>query len=157
MTLLLTLFIMVLLPIILAIAGYTTASMFVIGVDIITLIARYNRSNTLFWTLLVAYALGFTGTKLVYDNFHEKKQSQQSLNQAYPTQGLLAMDNAFVCIDENVSYTTTETTSNPVSQANTPGYIEDCHTLSYVPGVTQGLYLHILPNPPNNSISYDTS
>lgn len=131
--------------------------MFILGILIILGIARYNQSNKLFWTLFVAYTLGFAGTKLVYDNFHEKKQSQQSLNQAYPTQGLLAMDNAFVCIDENVSYTTTETTSNPVSQANTPGYIEDCHTLSYVPGVTQGLYLHILPNPPNNSISYDTS
>lgn len=131
--------------------------MFILGVLIILSIARYNQSNKLFWTLLVAYILGFTGTKLVYDNFHEKKQSQQSLNQAYPTQGLLTMNNAFVRIDENISYTTTETTSNPVGQANTPGYIEDCHTLSYVPGVTQGLYLHILPNPPNNPILYDTS
>lgn len=131
--------------------------MFIVGILLILGIAKYNKSNKLFWTLFTAYTLGFAGMKLVYDSFSEKAGSEQSLNQAYPTQGLLAMDNAFVCIDENVSYTTTETTSNPVSQANTPGYIEDCHTLSYVPGVTQGLYLHILPNPPNNSILYDTS
>ena len=134
-----------------------TLLMFFLGILIILGIARYNESNKLFWTLFTAYTLGFAGTKLVYDSFHEKEQSQQSLNQAYPTQGLLAMDNAFVCIADNISYTTTETTSNPVSQANTPGYIEDCHTLSYVPGVTQGLYLHILPNPPNSTFPYDTS
>ena len=131
--------------------------MFILGILIILGIARYNQSNKLFWTLFVAYTLGFAGTKLVYDNFHEKKQSQQSLNQAYPTQALMAVDNAFACFIDNTSYTTTETTSKPVGQAFTPDYIEDCDTLSYVPGVTQGLYLHILPNPPNNSISYDTS
>ena len=131
--------------------------MFILGILIILGIARYNESNKLFWTLFTAYTLGFAVTKLVYDNFNKNEQSQQSLNQAYPTQGLLAMDNAFICIDENVSYTTTETTSNPVGQVNMPDYIEDCSTLSYVPGVTQGLYLHILPNPPNNTIPYDTS
>ena len=131
--------------------------MFILGILIILGIARYNESNKLFWTLFVAYILGFAGTKLIFDCFGEKEQSQQSLNQAYPTQGLLAMDNAFVCIDDNISYTTTETTSNPVGQASTPDYVETCHTTSYVHGVTHGLYLHVLPNPPTSTFPYDTS
>ena len=126
-----------------------TLLMFILGILIILGIARYNQSNKLFWTLFVAYTLGFAGTKLVYDNFHEKKQSQQSLNQAYPTQGLLAMDNAFVCIDDAIGYTTSKTMSNPVGQVNTPDYIESILTLSDVSGATQGLYLHMLANPPN--------
>ena len=134
-----------------------TLFMFLLGILIILGIARYNESNKLFWTLFTAYTLGFAVTKLVYDNFNKNEQSQQSLNQAYPTQGLLAMGNTFMCFTDNISYTTTETTSNPVGQVNMPDYIEDCSTLSYVPGVTQGLYLHILPNPPNNIIPYDTS
>ena len=134
-----------------------TLLMFILGCLIIFGIARYNASNKLFWTLFVAYTLGFAGTKLIFDCFGEKEQSQQSLNQAYPTQALMAVDNAFACFIDNTSYTTTETTSKPVGQAFTPDYIEDCHTLSYVPGVTQGLYLHILPNPPNSTFPYDTS
>lgn len=134
-----------------------TLFMFCLGILLILLIARYNESNKLFWTLFTAYILGFAGTKLVYDSFHNKEQSQQSLSQAYPTQGLLAMDNAFVCIDNTIGYTTAKTTSKPVGQVNMPDYIENCSTLSYVPGVTQGLYLHILPNPPNGEFLYDTS
>ena len=112
--------------------------MFIVGILLILGIAKYNKSNKLFWTLFTAYTLGFAGMKLV-------------------TQGLLAMDNAFVCIGDDISYTTTKTKSNPVGQASTPDYVETCHTTSYVHGVTHGLYLHVLPNPPTSTFPYDTS
>lgn len=134
-----------------------TLFMFIAGLLLILGIARYNQSNKLFWTLFVAYTLGFAGTKLVYDSFHEKEHSEQSLNQAYPTQGLLAMDNAFVCIGDDISYTTTKTMSNPVGQANTPDYVENCPSMSCVHGVTHGLYLHMLANPPNSVEIVDDS
>lgn len=134
-----------------------TLFMFIVGILLILGIAKYNKSNKLFWTLFTAYTLGFAGMKLVYDSFSEKAGSEQSLNQAYPTQGLLAMDNAFVCIGDDISYTTTKTKSNPVGQVNTPDYVETCHTTSYVHGVTHGLYLHVLPNPPTSAFPYDTS
>ena len=54
--------------------------MFVIGVLIILGIAKYNKSNKLFWTLFTAYTLGFAGMKLVYDSFSEKAGSVTGLN-----------------------------------------------------------------------------
>jgi hypothetical protein len=45
--------------------------------------------------------------------------------------------------------TPTKATSNPVSQANVPAMYNDA-TLSDVPGVTEELYIHVFPNPPNN-------
>ena len=134
-----------------------TLATYVFGVILALGIAKYNKSNKLFWILFTAITLGFAGTKMLYDTFGNKKQNEVSLNQAYPTQGLLAMDNAFVCIGDDISYTTTKTKSNPVGQANTPDYVETCHTTSYVHGVTHGLYLHVLPNPPTSTFPYDTS
>ena len=134
-----------------------TLLMFILGILLIAGIARYNNSNKLFWILFTCFTLGFTGMKVLHDTFKDKEQNETSLNQAYPTQGLLAMDNAFVCIGDDISYTTTKTKSNPVGQANTPDYVETCHTTSYVHGVTHGLYLHVLPNPPTSTFPYDTS
>lgn len=136
-----------------------TFLLFCLGILIILGIARYNESNKLFWTLFVAYTLGFAATKVVYDTIAEKGQSETSLNQAYPTQGLPAIQGAFVCIPENIDCVTlSKVTSSLVSQDYTPGNVEQYFTLSDVSGATQGLYLHILPNPPNNGdITFDTS
>lgn len=130
---------------------------FIIGMLIILGIARYNESNKLFWILFVSYVLGFAGTKMLIDAFSDKQQNEVSLNQAYPTQGLPTMDNAFVCIVDNISDATTLTSSNPVGQVNTPDYVENIPTLSYVHGVTHGLYLHMLANPPNDVEIVDDS
>lgn len=134
-----------------------TLLMFILGMLLILGIARYNKSNKLFWILFVAFTSCFAGTKLVYGAFSEKEQSETSLNQAYPTQGLTAMENAFVCIFDNMSSSTSLTTSNPVGQASTPDYVENLITLCDVPVVTYGIYLHTLANPPNGKLTYDTS
>ena len=135
-----------------------TLALFIFAVLLALGIARYNESNTLFWTLLTCFILGIACTKVVYDTFSEKEQSEQSLNQAYPTQGLLPTANAFVLFNNADSYTTdVKVTSKPVGQAITPDYIEPLFTLSNVSGATQGLTLHILPNPPNKVDLVDTS
>jgi hypothetical protein len=126
-----------------------TLATYAFGVILALCIAKYNKSNKLFWILFTAITLGFAGTKMLYDTFGNKKQNEVSLKQAYPTQGLPAMGNAFVCVTDNISDETLETTSNPVGQVNTPDYVENTLTLSYVPGVTHGIYLHMLANPPN--------
>jgi hypothetical protein len=135
-----------------------TLALFILGLLLILGIARYNESNKLFWTLSIAYILGFACTKMVYDSFSTDEQSEQSLNQAYPTQGLLPTANTFVLFNNADSYTTdVKVTSKPVGQAITPDYIEPLFTLSNVSGATQGLTLHILPNPPNKVDLVDTS
>jgi len=136
-----------------------TFLMFVLGIIIIAGIARYNQSNKLFWTLFIAFVLGFAGKKLVNDTFFsEKEQSGTSLNQAYPTQGLAVSLDSNMCLftNENCSATDVET-QNLVSQEYTPDFVEHTPTLSNVPGVTQWINLHILPNPPNDIIPHDTS
>lgn len=134
-----------------------TLFMFILGILIILGIARYNESNKLFWVLFTCFTLGFAGTKLIIDAFDDKEKNEVSLNQAYPTQGLPAMDNAFICIVNNISDATLKTMSNPVGQVNAPDYVENIPTLSYVHGVTHGLYLHMLANPPNSVEIVDDS
>lgn len=135
-----------------------TLALFIFAVLLALGIARYNESNKLFWTLLTCFILGIACTKVVYDTFSEKEQSEQSLNQAYPTQGLLPTANTFVLFNNADSYTTdVKVTSKPVGQAITPDYIEPLFTLSNVSGATQGLTLHILSNPPNKVDLVDTS
>ena len=135
-----------------------TLALFLLGLFIILGIARYNESNKLFWTLSIAYILGFACTKMVYDSFSTDEQSEKSLNQAYPTQGLTMTANTAMFFIEDVnSSTLVKETSNPVGQVSTPDYVEPLFTLSNVSGVTQGLTLHALPNPPNNVEIVDDS
>lgn len=132
--------------------------MFILGILLILGIARYNESNKLFWTLLTAYVLCFTVVKVVKGAFNEKEQSEQSLNQAYPTQGLdLASDTCMCFLADEPMKTIVKETSKPVGQVNTPDYVEELITLSDVSVVTPGQYLHTLPNPPNSVILFDTS
>ena len=135
-----------------------TLALFLLGLFIILGIARYNESNKLFWTLSIAYILGFACTKMVYDSFSTDEQSEKSLNQAYPTQGLTMTANTAMFFIEDVnSSTLVKETSNLVSKVYTPEYIERKFTLSNVSGVTQGLTIHTLPNPPNSVEVVDTS
>jgi hypothetical protein len=132
--------------------------MFVLGIAIILGIARYNESNKLFWILFTTFTLGFAGTKAIIDSFGGKGQSEKSLNQAYPTQGLdLASDTCMCFLADEPMKTNVKVTSKPVGQANTPEYVERIYTSSNVQMVTPGLYLHNLANPPNSVILYDTS
>lgn len=135
-----------------------TLALFIFAIALAIGIARYNNSNKLFWTLLTCFILGIACTKIVSDTLSEKEQSEQSLDQAYPTQGLAVTGNTFMLFTNPDNYSTdVKVTSKPVSQAFTPDYIELLNTLSYVSGVTQGLYFHALPNPPNKVELVDTS
>lgn len=136
----------------------TVALLFIAGILGIFCIAKYNSSNKVFWTLLVSYTLAFTIGTIAYKATGKKEQSQVMLNQAYPTQGLLATQGTFVCIPEYVDYTTpVKVTSSLVSQDYTPDMVEYTQTLSDVCGVTHRLYLHALPNPPNSVEIVDDS
>ena len=126
----------------------TALALFVLGLLIITGIARYNNSNKLFWTLLTCFTLGFVCTKLVHDAFSTNEKSNVITMQAQPTQALAVTSGSllYLLTDESLP-TSVKVASNPVSQANVPTSSDT--TLSDVSGVTQGLYLHALPNPPN--------
>lgn len=135
-----------------------TALVFILGLLIILGISRYNESNKLFWTLLTSFVFCFAGTKIIVETFGEKGQSEKSLNQAYPTQGLDAASDTCMCFFNDELYkANVKETSKPVGQVNMPETSERTYTLSDVPVVTPGLYLHNLPNPPNEVILYDTS
>ena len=135
-----------------------TFALFILGILLAFGIARYNKSNKLFWTLSIAYVLGFACVKMIHDSLNTDEQSEKSLNQAYPTQGLCTAGNTYMCFFNTASNTThVKETSNPVSQVITPDYVELPITLSDVSGVTQGLTLHALPNPPNSAKFVDTS
>lgn len=152
------LFLPVLLSLILALLGYTTLAIFIAGVEAIGLISRYNESNKLFWALFVSFVLGFAGTKMIVDTFDDKERSDNTLIQTSPIQGLDAASDTCLCLlaGELLS-TDVKVTSKPVGQASASEYYECGTTSSDAVGVTQGLYLHALPNPPNSVIMFDTS
>jgi hypothetical protein len=124
-----------------------TTLLFLLGIVLITLLARYNESNKLFWTLFTCYTLGFVGAKLIYDVASEKKSS--SITAVQPTQELAVTSGSLVYLlaDDSLS-TPVKVTSNPVSQANIT--VVNNTILSGVSEVIRGPYIHILPNPPNN-------
>ena len=125
-----------------------TLFLFLLGIAIIIGIARYNESNKLFWALLTCYTLCFAGAKLVIDNL-SKDESKNTFEQVQPTQGLAATSGSLMYLLADVKpLATKKATSEPVSQANVPA-AERSITLSDVSGVTEGLYLHVRPNPPN--------
>lgn len=131
---------------------------FILGILLILCIARYNESNKLFWTLLTAYTLSFTAAKMYYDIFGEKEQSEKTLKQASPTQGLAVTSDTCMCfVTDELPTTNVKVTSKPASQVSMPVYIECIPTLSDVSVVTPGQYLHNLANPPNDLGCYDTS
>jgi hypothetical protein len=128
---------------------------FILGIVLITLIARYNESNKLFWALLTCYMLGFAGVKLIHDSF-TKDEGKTTFMQVPPTQGLAASQSTFVYLIASDSMPAPKkVTSEPVSQAIVPAY-ERNFTLSNVSEVAQG-YIHILPNPPNSVAIIDDS
>lgn len=129
--------------------------LFVLGIVLITLLARYNESNKLFWTLLVCYTLGFVGTKLAFDALRTD-ESKVTVDQIQPTQGLAVTQSSllYLLADDTASASVKET-SNLVGKANET--VNDNPTLSCASGVTRGLYLHILPNPPNGVEIVDDS
>jgi uncharacterized membrane protein len=134
-----------------------TLALFLLGLLIIFVISRYNESNKLFWSLLTCYIIGFSAGVLYHKYSKENKESDVELTQAYPTQGLTVMSGTTEYLLADVmSVAFKKETSKPVSQAITPVLCELGITSS-VCGATHKQYFHILPNPPNGTILYDTS
>lgn len=125
-----------------------TLFLFVLGLVLITLLARYNESNKLFWVLFTGLMLGITAHVIVND-MSTGKESNATVMSVEPTQALAVAPTSLVylLVDEPL-LTTVKATSKPVSKA-IPMFNESSVTLSDVSGVTKGPYLHILPNPPN--------
>lgn len=93
---------------------------FISGIAIIFGIARYNESNKLFWGLLLAFILGFTGAKIVLDAHNSDEQSNDYSVQMYSTQVPVSS------VSTAMYYTTREdedgnvvTAHNPVGQGIT--------------------------------------
>lgn len=128
-----------------------TLFLFILGILIALGIARYNESHKLFWTLLVAYTLGFAVTKIVHSTFFEKEQSENVPNQECPTQGLATALDINMCLLTNVCCSAPDVETQKLVSQDTPDFIDRTFTLSNVPGVTQWINLHVLPNPPNTS------
>jgi len=125
-----------------------TLFLFILGLVLITLLARYNESNKLFWVLFTGLMLGITAHVIVND-MSTGKESNATVMNVEPTQALAVAPTSLVylLVDEPL-LTTVKATSKPVSKA-TAMFNEGSVTLSDVSGVTEGPYLHILPNPPN--------
>lgn len=63
--------------------------LFIVGIAVILLLARYNNSNKLFWTLLLAMLAGFMGGTIATNVASSNNDSKHaSLYQSMPTQGL---------------------------------------------------------------------
>lgn len=126
------------------------------GIVLITLIAKYNESNRLFWQLLLAFIGGYTAAQVVEQITSEKKVKTE-LTQVYPTQApTMTPGTIMYPLGGDSLEVTKEETSEPASQANTPATSECCTTLRKVV-LEDDQYLHILPNPPNEVTPFDTS
>lgn len=96
--------------------------LFLVGIAVILLIARYNKSNKLFWTLLLAMLAGFAGGTIATKVMKNDNGSHASLYQSMPTQGFnfsidavlpqyLEEQNILACA-EPVSQTFSESTTS---------------------------------------------
>jgi hypothetical protein len=132
-----------------------TLALFIFAIALAIGIARYNNSNKLFWTLLTCFILGIACTKIVHDTFSEKEQSEQSLDQAYPTQGLAVTGNTFMLFtNPDNCLTDVKVTSKPVSQAIIPVSSNGFITANVTNSSRDQPVINVLTYPPE---LYDTS
>lgn len=91
---------------------------FILGIVLIFLIARYNESNKLFWTLLFAFVMGFAGTKMVLQTINGEEQSEVCFNQNGSTQVSITTLNALQHFITDVKLTNSNvvTALKPASQ-----------------------------------------
>lgn len=133
-----------------------TLFIFLLGIAIILGIARYNESNKLFWTLLFSFVVSFAAAKIVIDSFSSKDGSNTTFEQVQPTQGLVASSGSLVYLLANEDLPAIkQDNAKPVGKALVPAAERDI--TSSVSGVTEGLYVNTLANPPNNVEIVDDS
>lgn len=94
---------------------------FLLGIALIFGIARYNESNKLFWSLLIAYVGAFTVASVITSTENQEPQ-KVNLTQAHPTQLYASVPNLFVLCDDTSCHTTNE---QPRSVAVSKDYASD--------------------------------
>ena len=109
---------------------------FIIGVIAITLIARYNESDKLFWKLFLAFVLGFASAKMYYHLTNERNEN--TLTQVSPTQASMELSGIaqFFLAGSTPEITVSESYV-PVSQAYAPAGSESSLILSKIAGGTR--------------------
>jgi len=122
---------------------------FILGIALIFSIARYNESNKLFWTLFVAYILGFTGTKMLVQTVGGNKQSNVNQAQVYSTQVQPTVKSVSTPFQIKVATAYKKVTgSKPVGQSLTPDLSENDITSSEVSERTRDQPQLTLTQPP---------
>ena len=99
----------------------------------ITLIARYNESDKLFWKLFLAFVLGFASAKMYYHLTNERNEN--TLTQVSPTQASMELSGIaqFFLAGSTPEITVSESYV-PVSQAYAPAGSESSLILSKIAG-----------------------
>ena len=126
-------------------------TLFLIGIILIALIARYNESNKLFWTLLTAYTLSFAVTKMMLPSSSEQKD-ETTLLQTHPTQGIVVTPGTFMyLLPEDTAIIHEGKLSNPVGKDTVYASEKESLILSKITTTARDQPVHMLPNPPNTS------
>lgn len=129
---------------------------FLLGILAIFLISRYNESNKIFWVLFVSFIGGFTAMSMISKTTHTKdKKNVVKVN--HYTQALASESNCYV-FNNLLAGSTCDNTC----EANVPklvGYNDllSNNILYYQDVCVSKRIVHILPNPPNNKMFFDTS
>jgi len=113
-----------------------TFILFVIGLAAITLIARYNESNTLFWKLFLSFLLGIAATG-TYVALTSDKQDKEILTQVCPTQDQCVTLDTCMCLLANIDTESEDSCQPLASKVYAPAIRENLIALSKVFGRTR--------------------
>ena len=93
---------------------------FIFGIALITLIARYNESNALFWKLFLSFILGIAVASLVTKCNSNNERNEEVLAQVSPMQVSDCMpSNALYLLADIDNPMSTNESSNPVGKVQT--------------------------------------
>lgn len=121
---------------------------FVLGILLALAIARYNRSQKLFWQLALSFVLGYALTVMCTRTFSER--SSDNLTQVCPTQvSVVTSGNTLCLLTDDCNMTSVKVTAfEPVSQVYTPDECEKIAIPSKVFGRTRDQPLLTITQPP---------
>lgn len=120
---------------------------FISAIALAFAIARYNESNKLFWTLAIAFLMGFAGAKMVFNNTSSNEKGNSNLTQVCPTQTPMdASATTLFQVAANMAATKV-TDSNSVSKVYTPEPSEISIAPSEVFGRTRDQPLTLIKPP----------
>lgn len=121
---------------------------FVLGMLLAFAIARYNKSNKLFWQLALSFVLGYALTVMYTRTFSER--SSDNLTQVCPTQvPVVTSGNTLYLLTDACDMTSVKVTAfEPVSQVYTPTECEGVAISSEVFGRTRDQPILTITQPP---------